>query len=165
MGACKPGRIKLTIIFQNIKILVKEYHQEIMNSNHTFLNVRSDPEKDTCQLEYSVNLPLGCVRSYRNNQWFSSEETEWPTNIYLSYLWNWKTIRNQSLKILLFTSLVGKKLHEISQKFMFSFLFLLQVVPSAKWPIITQIKQITKTPIRKKKRSMIPVRFFFHTST
>jgi len=48
----------LTILEKNQRISVKEYHQEIMNSNHILLDVRTEPEMDICQLKNSVNIPL-----------------------------------------------------------------------------------------------------------
>ena len=48
----------MTILDKNQRISVKEYHQEIMNSNHILLDVRTEPEMDICQLKNSVNIPL-----------------------------------------------------------------------------------------------------------
>ena len=48
----------MTILEKNQRISVKEYHQEIMNSNHILLDVRTEPEMDICQLKNSVNIPL-----------------------------------------------------------------------------------------------------------
>ena len=48
----------MTILDKNQRISVKEYHQEIMNSNHILLDVRTEPEMDICQLKDSVNIPL-----------------------------------------------------------------------------------------------------------
>ena len=48
----------MTILEKNQRISVKEYHQEIMNTNHILLDVRTEPEMDICQLKNSVNIPL-----------------------------------------------------------------------------------------------------------
>ena len=48
----------MTILEKNQRISVKEYHQEIMNSNHILLDVRTEPEMDICQLKNSINIPL-----------------------------------------------------------------------------------------------------------
>ena len=48
----------MKILEKNQRISVKEYHQEIMNSNHILLDVRTEPEMDICQLKNSVNIPL-----------------------------------------------------------------------------------------------------------
>ena len=48
----------MTILEKNQRISVKEYHQEIMNTNHILLDVRTEPEIDICQLKNSVNIPL-----------------------------------------------------------------------------------------------------------
>ena len=48
----------MKILEKNQRISVKEYHQEIMNSSHILLDVRTEPEMDICQLKNSVNIPL-----------------------------------------------------------------------------------------------------------